>query len=146
MRDPSLPVRKGKVYCAPWCGAGCTWEAYEEATKESKALAKKLSRHFGVPFLPVVWENMGWYYKATCGPPEFHLKVYAQRTHTATRYSTLLGVGAGGDPRWSVGSGMTLEDPVEAVTSQLTRAWNVIQLDVSGFSVLTKGMKSWRGK
>jgi len=146
MRDPLLPVRKGKVYCASWCGAGCTWAAHQKAVKESKALAKRLSEHFDVPFKSEVWENLGWHYRVSCGPPEFRLKVYAStyRPPHIIQYTTLLGVRDGGDPRWL--SHTAYEDPIEAVNAQLNETWNVIQLGISGFSVLTKGMKSWRGK
>lgn len=59
MRDKSRkPVLRGKIYCAPFCGAKCTKAAFDKATKEAKALAKQL----GKGWKPCVWENMGWHW------------------------------------------------------------------------------------
>lgn len=51
-----VPVRHGKIYCAPGCGAGCTWAAYQRAEREARALARRL----GKGWRPVVFENKGW--------------------------------------------------------------------------------------
>lgn len=59
------PVRKGKVYCSPWCGAGCTRAAFEAATLSAKTLAAAL----GSAWTYRVWENFGWHWeiRSKCG-------------------------------------------------------------------------------
>jgi len=72
-------VRRGSIYCAPWCGANCTWAAFQEATKRGEALAKLL----GDGWKPRVWENMGWFYEVTNGI----LEVKTNRRRGKTTYS-----------------------------------------------------------
>lgn len=59
------PRRRGRLYCAPACGHGCTWDEYQQAKKDAKALAASL----GPKWIPRVHENMGWWYSAfsPCG-------------------------------------------------------------------------------
>lgn len=57
------PVRRGPVYCAPACGGGCTWLAYQECVKQAAALAKRLGKEWE----PRVWENLGWYWEVVRG-------------------------------------------------------------------------------
>lgn len=52
------PVRRGAIYCAPACGASCTWVDYQRAL----AAGTKLQQRIGDPFVLRVWENMGWFY------------------------------------------------------------------------------------
>lgn len=52
------PVRRGAVFCSPWCGSGCTWAAHEKAHERAAALAASL----GPNWTPRVWENMGWHF------------------------------------------------------------------------------------
>lgn len=74
------PVKRGPIYCAPWCGASCTWADFQEATKSAKALAKSL----GSGWTPVVSENMGWHYKVTNGILEVTtLVIKGKTTYTA---------------------------------------------------------------
>lgn len=68
-----IPVRRGGVYCAPFCGANCTWAAFQDATKKAKDMARKL----GPGWEPRVSENMCWYWGATKGV----MIVYASRNH-----------------------------------------------------------------
>lgn len=70
------------VWCAPACGRGCTRNMYDDAVARADALAKRL----GEGWVPHVWENLGWYYKAvsSCG----RLKVHGDR---AGGYSAFLG-------------------------------------------------------
>ena len=56
-------VHRGRIYCAPVCGANCTWAAFQDATAKAKALAKLL----GKGWKPDVHENMGWYWGAKKG-------------------------------------------------------------------------------
>jgi hypothetical protein len=54
-----MPVLKGKTYCSPACGSGCTKKAYDTA----HAKAEKLAEQMGKGWRVYVWENMGWHYK-----------------------------------------------------------------------------------
>lgn len=64
------PVRRGPVYCAPWCGGGCTHVAFVSVTKAAAALAKRM----GKGWKPRVWENLGWHYSviSPCGRWKLH--------------------------------------------------------------------------
>ena len=57
------PVRDGDRYCSPACGLGCTWDAYLRATSAANDLCSML----GEGWKPVVWENLGWHYRAERG-------------------------------------------------------------------------------
>lgn len=57
------PVRRGKVYCSPRCGGGCTWEDHRVAKMNAQQLAHHLNRTMGPRgWLPRVWENLGWHW------------------------------------------------------------------------------------
>ncbi len=56
-------IRRGDLYCADWCGCGCTWAEYNQACNEAAALAKRL----GSGWKPRVWENGGWHYEVIRG-------------------------------------------------------------------------------
>ena len=53
------PVRHGDRYCAPACGGGCTFAAYQRAHKD----AKKLARRLGTGWTTDVWENLDWHWR-----------------------------------------------------------------------------------
>lgn len=73
MRDLSwTPRRKGKIYCSPACGHGCSWAQHETAV----AAASELAEQLGDGWEPRVWENMGWCYEARSP----HLRVYPNIT------------------------------------------------------------------
>lgn len=54
------PARRGKTYCSPACGHGCTWAKYQQAVQKAERLAKAL----GPFWKPRVWENLGWHWSA----------------------------------------------------------------------------------
>jgi hypothetical protein len=58
-------VRRGHLYCAAFCGRGCTWAEHQDAQKKGKALAKRLGKGWTVR----LWENLGWHYEviSPCG-------------------------------------------------------------------------------
>ena len=58
------PRRSGETFCSPMCGGHCTWAQHQLATKRGKALAATL----GHGWKPVVWENLGWHYRAEWSP------------------------------------------------------------------------------
>lgn len=64
------PVRRGKIYCSPACGAACTWRDYQTAIRKALALAARCGRGWKIR----VNENCGWHYGATS--PGGHIHVY----------------------------------------------------------------------
>ena len=54
------PIQDGEVYCSPACGADCTYASYLKALSDSCELCDRL----GDGWMPIVWENLGWHYKA----------------------------------------------------------------------------------
>lgn len=61
MRELSwTPVLKGRKFCSPACGRGCTKAEHDKATRDAAALCKLL----GPGWQPHVWENLGWHYAA----------------------------------------------------------------------------------
>lgn len=77
--------RKGKVYCSPWCGIGCTRAAFERATREANELCALL----GDGWRPRVWENLGWFYAAERGPDVGSAQRAFCEVHPSTRGSTI---------------------------------------------------------
>ena len=58
-------VRNGDTYCAPACGAGCTWKEFQRVTKLAKALAEKCNKEVGGEWETNIHENLGWFYSVT---------------------------------------------------------------------------------
>lgn len=61
------PIRRGKTYCSPACGAGCTHAEYLKAKSDSAAVIEQLKTKGWKSY---VWENMGWHWtlvNARCG-------------------------------------------------------------------------------
>lgn len=52
------PVLRGRRYCSPACGAGCTHNAFLRAKTKGNDLAAQLGKKWKVK----VWENLGWHY------------------------------------------------------------------------------------
>lgn len=67
-RPKAPPTRRGRFYCSPWCGGGCTWESYQDACRDARALCAEL----GDGWEPRVWENLGWHFEAKNGVAEMH--------------------------------------------------------------------------
>jgi hypothetical protein len=59
------PLARGNRYCAPACGRGCTRAEFQLAHRRGVQLADSL----GDGWSHLVWENLGWHYKAVspCG-------------------------------------------------------------------------------
>ncbi|MEB7891012.1 hypothetical protein NGK36_17215 [Hafnia alvei] len=66
-----VPVLRGKIYCSPACGFGCTKEQYDRAMVAAESLARRL----GEGWMAKVWENGSWNYSAVnhvaCIKPPF---------------------------------------------------------------------------
>lgn len=74
------PVRRGKLYCAPACGGGCTVAAFDLAMADACACARAL----GNGWVPDVYENLGWHWKvARAGIGSTELTVSRARGDTA---------------------------------------------------------------
>lgn len=52
------PVRKGPIYCSPWCGGGCTWASYRKCVADAKLLAAAMSNGWTID----VRENLKWFW------------------------------------------------------------------------------------
>jgi len=53
------PIEKGKIYCSPGCGRGCTRAEYHTALREARALQRQCGRGWTIR----VWENLGWHWE-----------------------------------------------------------------------------------
>jgi len=63
------PKANGDRYCAPACGRGCTKTEYDNAVVNADALVKRLK---GTGWRPVIFENMGWHWRAISGPVQVY--------------------------------------------------------------------------
>ncbi len=63
--DPrdEVPVSGSTMYCAPFCGRGCTRAEYEDALARGRAAADEL----GAGWESAPSENLGWHAKAQKG-------------------------------------------------------------------------------
>lgn len=78
-RDPWKPQRRGKAYCSPACGFGCTWEAYQLAVKQSAALARRLGKGWRAR----IWENGNWYWSVNDSTEVIAIHAYGKKKYTA---------------------------------------------------------------
>lgn len=106
-------VRRGKIYCAPFCGRGCTWAEHMAAI----AGAKRLVAMLGSNFVPRVHENMGWHFHARS--VDGRLSVYDYGGGT---YSALLGYEPDRGAQWSADDHRTPLDAVRSVIDQAIRS------------------------
>lgn len=79
MKDGWKPILKSDgTYCSPRCGGGwCTKAAYDLAVAKGKALASSLGR----PFKPVIWENLGWHFRAEVVTDDLDVSVHQYGRH-----------------------------------------------------------------
>lgn len=91
-----VAVRRGDIYCAPFCGLGCTYKMFLDA----KAGAKKLVAQLGKGWKPHVWENLGWHYSAISkdGRIKVHTHKYGNRPRD---YTAFLGSADSAGGRWA---------------------------------------------
>lgn len=102
-----VPIAKGPIYCARFCGFKCTKKAFDTATKKAAALAKRM----GPGWVPRVWENAGWHYSVVDASGCW--KVYGKNYGGDSYYSAYLGPQGGGG-YWSA-SADTPEKAVKLV-------------------------------
>jgi hypothetical protein len=103
-----VAVRKGHIYCAPFCGGNCTHAAFERATAAAGEVVKQL----GSDWEPRVWENLGWHWSAVSRDGLIKIHGYPDGT-----FAAFLGENPAGG-RW-VGHGHT---PIAAVADVLLPA------------------------
>lgn len=104
--DRWTPQARGLVFCSPACGANCTAEEHNRAQDGARALAERL----GPAWRPVVWENLGWHYKAQRGGAKVH--------PSAEGFMCLLSPDDSPGGTW-VGGGMT---PQQALADAMRQA------------------------
>lgn len=63
------PRRRGPIYCAPACGGGCTWAAYQNAVKRAREVVAMMKTG---GWQDVVHENLGWHWRIVNGPIQLH--------------------------------------------------------------------------
>ena len=80
------PIWKGKTFCSPACGYGCTRAAYKQAWLDAKELASQL----GWEWRTRVWENMGWHYEVVSASGCWKVSPLIHRGKV-TGYSAYLG-------------------------------------------------------
>jgi len=145
-------VRKGDLYCAPWCGTKCTWKAYQVARRRAHALAK----HMGKGWTAEVHENMGWHYTVWSPCRRIKLKehwrhgTYNCRTGETTlkgsaidqlaailpdHYTAFLGSPDSSGGRWAE-HGDTPEEAIRAVVA-------VAETKLAEIGALITGLEEW---
>lgn len=87
-----------------------------QTEKQAEALAKELCAQLGPTWKPVVWNNMGWCYRATCGYMNIYPAIGGKYHAT---FSTQFG-GVGTPSYWAIGD--TYETPQAALEAQLRQA------------------------
>lgn len=100
------PVRRGRIFCAPACGAKCTWKAHQAA----KRAAAKAAAALGPGWAPRVWENLGWHWSVN--DVTGYVKVHPMGDGAFTAF---VGEGLGG--RWTVDA-PTVEGAVAAARAR----------------------------
>lgn len=87
-----------------------------ETEKQAQALAEELCEQLGPAWKPVVWQNLGWRYRATCGYMSIYPAIGGQYHAT---FSTKPG-GVGTPAYWATTD--TYETPLAAMEAQLRAA------------------------
>lgn len=80
------PVKRGRTYCSPGCGWGCTTVEYNHAKRAGEKLAKRMGKGWTVR----VHENMGWHYTAISPCDRFSVTEYVWSSGPTT-YTAFLG-------------------------------------------------------
>jgi hypothetical protein len=125
-RDWWTPIRRGKIYCSPGCGRGCTVAEHDEAVAAGERLVHRLK---GKGWHAIIHENMGWHYRAVSGP----VSIYCSEEVDGPRYWCLMSddpnKGGYGCPLWdeiTEGRARRFKDPNDAVKDIVARASKVI--------------------
>ena len=112
-------VRRGDIYCAPACGARCTYEAYKNAVESAKATVKLMQPQKGWKIR--VWENLGWHWEIKKGNLEVHF------SHPSRQYWATLSEDGGSGDSFDTNFTAYCTDPNRAVEHKLQIANNYIK-------------------
>ena len=125
------PVLKGKCYCSPACGNGCTLKEHLVAHAIGKTVLGMLKKKKGWKIR--VWENLGWHVQLQKGGMNLHIHDYGNGLEFHTLLSRERG-GSGGNPDWT--KNFHSKDPNIAIAHQLRLARKCIrqyQNSIKGF-------------
>ena len=109
------PVRNGEYYCSPACGGHCTYEAFEQATKNAEALAELCTKEIGGVWKTRVHENLGWHWHVY--QEDTNIAIYKDGYKSEEDYYTV-GIGSGTPAQVSLHP-TTFATPKEAYTAQV---------------------------
>ncbi len=113
------PVRKGDVFCSPWCGRGCKHAAYERARKDGLVLARRM----GEGWSATVWENLGWFYLVQKGVAEIYPNSHGGIVNSYTCFIQT-------KPQFLALAGRP-EDALAEALDAANAAWRAIRREVS---------------
>lgn len=85
------PVRKGKIYCSPACGAECTYSDFVKMTNQ----AKKMCEQLGENWTPKVTENLGWHCRVVNANATIHYDVFPDHPKIKPVYSAWISIELG---------------------------------------------------
>lgn len=125
--------RRGAIFCAPACGAGCTKKAHDAAQRKAKALAKRLGREWK----PHVWENLGWHYSVELA--DRRLQVHEQQHGRSLTYTAFFNPEAdAGGGKWAA----TAKTPEAAIRKVMQDAQQIVALYTEGIDKVREAMAS----
>lgn len=109
------PVRRGKLYCFPACGGGCTWAAYQKAKRDGELVARLLGSNWRAR----ISENCHWFWcvELDSGLNDFVLSIHPSEHKGKITYSALLGRRPGGDTAFH--STKHFKNPRDAARNQM---------------------------
>lgn len=116
------PIRRGKTYCSPRCGMGCTWEAFQEAGRKAEALVALCAAEGLGEWRAEVWENLGWHYKVmdATGALKIHPRSGVEG------YAAYAGAPGSAGGRWT-GVGATPRAALAAIVERLQKEVDSVQ-------------------
>lgn len=134
MRDPSWePVRRGRFYCSPGCGARCTIFQFDHAG----ILANQTAMRLGKNWKPRVHENMGWFAGVVDETGCWHVSVNELQGNIS--FTAFLGDGNGPGGKWAE-SADTPEEAIEKVRKAASRELKRLQTMITVGMVESKSL------
>lgn len=124
------PVRRGAIFCAPFCGRGCTHEEHIRAKRKAKELAGRLGKGWSVR----VYENLGWHYNVVspCG----HMAVTESRHRGKNHYVAYFSDEQQGNGCSGIfaADGSSPRAAINAAVEQARNKWATISKMLMGFA------------